>query len=673
MEPPNRAPNIVLHQTKTKSYGPIYEYMVKNDDMIVGGFTIKIEFDDKVELLVENIYISRLIDYQMFFRNIIEYLNINFKVANYVFDRIIYYGYIRSYFTFPKMWRLKSTDLNDDLESMLTKFIIDPSALNDNSLLNIDFVYDDDPSFYCYINSPNHEYVDELGNGFSHLEHDSSEESDSKCEDDNNCNVDPAATLLKIYFPFDVDIHQTSSSSSDDIYQMENKSIGNDHNVGELTIQNKKVIGSRCISDDSGKHRSTLIHLILLSPQYTNDIYDKTLYIGVIEFIYNLSSCMLSRDRPSHRSLFGKCINGFILSRPCIPKTKLKTADNEIEITLYTHKNSFCYAEILHPRRSDVTIIEKAGNTSEYKSIKFKRHFQLFRNKLSNADTKKNYFVIGVLFDEPLKILGTDGIRSEDIEFTLNIGPKFYTKDEPCFNYRLNKIWKQPPCSEMMLDNTMYSPGISLIEMNIIGFFTPETDDDYSKFLDERNYRWRSNIIRENKNRGITRGYYDYPQLIDMMNSIHRDFHGFSKCKVLKKIPEYIYSGYVIPKSLIPKQQVSPSSTTEQQTSDLGYIYILHEREFINSDQPVYKIGMSNDAKIRADSLPSRSGGYPKNSRYLYLHDVGVDNSKNLETIIKKVLAGRFKLRADIGSEYFEGDKYKIIECVSKICNGINL
>lgn len=113
----------------------------------------------------------------------------------------------------------------------------------------------------------------------------------------------------------------------------------------------------------------------------------------------------------------------------------------------------------------------------------------------------------------------------------------------------------------------------------------------------------------------------------------------------------------------------TPTVYTKQE--DLEFIYILHEREFINSNQPIYKIGMSNDAKIRADSLPSRSGGYPKHSRYLYLHDVGVSNSRTIETIIKKVLAEKFKLRADIGSEYFEGDKYKIIECVSKICNGL--
>lgn len=600
--------DIVLVDTETNTHWYEHEYFVKYDQRIVGGFNLLIEFDHKNQLHIKNFYISRLIDYQLIFGHIINFLNRNFTVANYIFDPIIHYGYIMSYFTFPEKWR--SIDfclgLEDDLSSMLSGFRIDPIGLNNESLFDLEFKYKSGHKAHLYIEEPNHAYIENT----PELKLDYLSDSESSCSS----------------------------------------------NEEEMT--DKKVIYT-LVKDHN---ENPLVWHTILSPQYIENIYDKNVYKKIIEFMKDISTCY---------TYSYEYIQAFVISKAYIPKNKLKVRDTEIEITLY-------YKNISISKRDIVRILESESETAlesqVYRSdfVKITRKFQLIRKKLQQPDTKKYYNIIGILFDEPIKIICPESLLSEDIELTLRIGHKFYTNETPCFEYRFNKLWRGCPDDINPTTHTYIYNTSSLVIMDIAGFFTPETDEDYCKSLSTWSYEHIAGHVKKSRDRGIERGFYDYPQLIDMMNSIHKDFQGFSKTK----IPEYIYTDYVIPKSLIPKQEPIPkqqasSSSTDQPTQDLGYIYILHEREFINSNQPIYTIGRSGDAKIRADSMPSRSGGYPKHSRYLYLHDVGVDNSRNLETIIKRVLAQKFKLRSDIGSEYFEGDKYKIIECVSKICNGL--
>jgi hypothetical protein len=80
----------------------------------------------------------------------------------------------------------------------------------------------------------------------------------------------------------------------------------------------------------------------------------------------------------------------------------------------------------------------------------------------------------------------------------------------------------------------------------------------------------------------------------------------------------------------------------------LNYIYLLKEREFINSGEDVYKIGkttQNNDNRFRQ---------YPKNSILLF-QSICSECSSIEKNIISKFCV-EFKQRKDIGIEYFEGN-----------------
>ena len=85
-------------------------------------------------------------------------------------------------------------------------------------------------------------------------------------------------------------------------------------------------------------------------------------------------------------------------------------------------------------------------------------------------------------------------------------------------------------------------------------------------------------------------------------------------------------------------------------------IYIIHTRESIKCKEKIYKIGCSYN-------LYKRIKQYPKNSKVLFLFVC--NNSRDVESRIKKYFNVKFKQVTDYGSEYFEGDYKNMIQ----ICN----
>ena len=80
-----------------------------------------------------------------------------------------------------------------------------------------------------------------------------------------------------------------------------------------------------------------------------------------------------------------------------------------------------------------------------------------------------------------------------------------------------------------------------------------------------------------------------------------------------------------------------------------GYIYLLREREFLKTNEEIYKIGKTINIKNR---MPS----YPKDSR-LYLCFYCPSDIDAVEKHLISVLERScLRKRTDIGSEYFEGD-----------------
>lgn len=79
-----------------------------------------------------------------------------------------------------------------------------------------------------------------------------------------------------------------------------------------------------------------------------------------------------------------------------------------------------------------------------------------------------------------------------------------------------------------------------------------------------------------------------------------------------------------------------------------GHLYLLQEREFIKSDENVFKIGKSAD-------ITTRCMHYPKGSHIIIVMEC--DDITVCENKLKSILDEKFKNRSDIGREYYEGDK----------------
>ena len=86
-----------------------------------------------------------------------------------------------------------------------------------------------------------------------------------------------------------------------------------------------------------------------------------------------------------------------------------------------------------------------------------------------------------------------------------------------------------------------------------------------------------------------------------------------------------------------------------------GYIYLLVEREFVRSGEPVVKVGRTSDV-IR------RMSEYPKGSKLLFC--IYCDSQIETEAEILRLLDASFKRRSDIGRESFEGDLNSMVSLV---------
>jgi hypothetical protein len=87
-----------------------------------------------------------------------------------------------------------------------------------------------------------------------------------------------------------------------------------------------------------------------------------------------------------------------------------------------------------------------------------------------------------------------------------------------------------------------------------------------------------------------------------------------------------------------------------------GYIYLLIEREFIKTNENIYKIGKTKQ------EFGKRFNQYPKGSN-LFLH-LYVKNIDIFEKNMIDLFGLEFKRRLDIGYEYFEGDLNNMIQLI---------
>lgn len=93
-----------------------------------------------------------------------------------------------------------------------------------------------------------------------------------------------------------------------------------------------------------------------------------------------------------------------------------------------------------------------------------------------------------------------------------------------------------------------------------------------------------------------------------------------------------------------------------------NYVYLLQEREFINANQSVFKVGRTRQENSK------RLKQYPKGS--VLKLQITCNDCISLERQILAKFRSIFKQRTDIGSEYFEGSCDKMIEIINSYISG---
>lgn len=89
------------------------------------------------------------------------------------------------------------------------------------------------------------------------------------------------------------------------------------------------------------------------------------------------------------------------------------------------------------------------------------------------------------------------------------------------------------------------------------------------------------------------------------------------------------------------------------------YIYLIQEREFIKTNENIYKIGKTkqlNNCRIRQ---------YPKDS--ILLFQMICNNCNEIENKLIKMFKIKYAHCKNIGNEYFNGDKYKMIDDIYQL------
>jgi hypothetical protein len=93
-------------------------------------------------------------------------------------------------------------------------------------------------------------------------------------------------------------------------------------------------------------------------------------------------------------------------------------------------------------------------------------------------------------------------------------------------------------------------------------------------------------------------------------------------------------------------------------------VYLLHTREFISTNVPIFKLGRSNH-------LDNRVKQYPNGSKIMLM--IACNNSVSCENNLIKLFKAKFIQKLYYGREYFEGNYVDMIKEICDYVNNINV
>jgi hypothetical protein len=94
------------------------------------------------------------------------------------------------------------------------------------------------------------------------------------------------------------------------------------------------------------------------------------------------------------------------------------------------------------------------------------------------------------------------------------------------------------------------------------------------------------------------------------------------------------------------------------------YIYLLQEREFIKSNENVYKIGKTKQENLK------RIGNYPIGT--ILLFQIICNDCDTNEKELIKIFRNKYESRKDIGNEYFKGNYNDMIDDIYSYIRNTN-
>lgn len=107
-----------------------------------------------------------------------------------------------------------------------------------------------------------------------------------------------------------------------------------------------------------------------------------------------------------------------------------------------------------------------------------------------------------------------------------------------------------------------------------------------------------------------------------------------------------------------PKFEPAKNKKTAKTVPPVGppndFVYLLQEREFIKTQEPIFKIGKTTQTPN------ARLRGYPNQSRVILYIDVSAAGCHAVEDSLIAEFDKLYIHRADIGREYYEGDLEKM-------------
>jgi hypothetical protein len=104
---------------------------------------------------------------------------------------------------------------------------------------------------------------------------------------------------------------------------------------------------------------------------------------------------------------------------------------------------------------------------------------------------------------------------------------------------------------------------------------------------------------------------------------------------------------------------INNNSTTDE---EVGYIYVIHVREFLTQNVDVYKFGKTKD-------IVKRFNQYPKGSNLIFTHKVQRyhEVEKNILKCLRTAQEHGIIFREDLGTEYFEANQETLCTYIGKM------